>query len=323
MLNHEIIRETLISVKSKNLPNKILRAIDIAMHITELQRNVKATLAEICRFVSQKEPLSTIFPSKACIALRLGSSERTVYRHLQLLVKQNFIEIKNQERKSLNGRFAIARIKLTHKAAILLGFIEDKNNFIHNEPSDNLSDGHILTKPTNTMNQFHSDTINGLPKNLNWLTTNGLRREGIFKLMGIAKKNKKRLSDITLVVHQYIKDLRGGQLYAYLYKLAIGPSDFSVSAANERNRLANEFKEKYQREQIAIFRSRFRKTALTNREQTKLFLIDDQARFAQIFFNGRSGTMPLNNLLVWMHAINSGQLVLATLATEIKLSQRQ
>lgn len=320
MLNHKIIRKIIPPIKSKNLPNKILRAIDNAMHLSVLKRNARITLAEICRFVSQKEPFSTIFPRKAYMAKRLNLCERTIYRHLKLLAKENLIKISTQERKSLNGRFAIARIQLTHKAAVLLGFLEDKTLVTHSRPSDNLSDGLILTKPTNTMNQLSETKItNGLPQSLGWLTGNGLRREGIFKLMGIATKNKKRLSDITLVAHKHIKNLKGGQLYAYLHKLAHGPSDFSILAANKRKRLAKALEEYHQHKQISMFRSRFRKMAFTNRAQTKLFLIDEQARFAQIFTQDSNGTMPLNNLLVWMQAINSGKLVLATLETKMRL----
>lgn len=111
MNNHETAGDKLAPAKRKNLPNRILRAVDNAMHLSGLQRNVKATLAEICRYVSQAEPLQTIFPTKAKIAERTGASERTIYRHLEKLVELQLIELSEQERKSRNGRFAVARIR--------------------------------------------------------------------------------------------------------------------------------------------------------------------------------------------------------------------
>ena len=111
--------------RSKNLPNRILRAVDYAMHLAALPRALRPTLAEIARYVPQDRPFDTVFAKKASIARRIAASVETVYRHLRALKTHGMIVTLEQERKSRNGRFAVARIRLTEKAAALLGFIAE------------------------------------------------------------------------------------------------------------------------------------------------------------------------------------------------------
>ncbi|MDB5795680.1 MAG: hypothetical protein JWR25_2059 [Noviherbaspirillum sp.] len=373
---HEIAGDKLVPPKRKNLPSRILRAFDNAMHLNGLARGVKQTLAEICRFIAQDRPFDTVFAHKSTIADRTGSSERTIYRHLALLQEQKLIEVLQQDRKSRNGRFTVARLRLTPRAAALLGFIDvdidaateldetisstsstarsivpaapvpaenappassqanrfdtselqlpdapplAKNQLIHSTPCAKMADGHTLSKPTISKNQPHRRTENGLPIDLAWLTGNGLSRAGIFKLMGKATKNRKRLSDIVTVAKTYIRDLKGGKLYAYLAKLVDGPTDFSFAAASERERLRADHQAKILARKAECFRRRFRNTALTNQDQSRLYVIDEQARFVQIFGDRVPSTVPLRDLSQWIERVETGRLVMATLATERQL----
>jgi DNA-binding transcriptional ArsR family regulator len=340
---HEIAGVELVPAKRKNLPNRILRAFDNAMHIGGLSRSVKHTLAEICRFIPQDRPFDTVFAHKSTIATRTGASERTVYRHLATLQEQKLIEVLEQDRKSRNGRFTVSRIRLTRYAAALLGFLDgvEENRtraepapadatacaasfdstleIIHRQPSAKMTAGHTLSEPTNSKNQPPQRTENGLPKDLTWLTGNGLSRAGIFKLMGKAGANRKRLSDIVTVVKDHIQDLKGGRLYAYLAKLAAGPSDFAVAAANERQRQRQAHQAAAMARKADGFRLRFRNTCLTNPEQTRLYVIDERAQFARIFGDNGPSTIPLHDLTEWIERIESGRLVMATLAAERRL----
>ena len=148
------------------------------------------------------------------------------------------------------------------------------------------------------------------------MTGNGVFRAGIFKLMGLAKTRSKRLSDIVVVVREHIDALKGGRLFAYLAKLAAGPTDFSVAAATKRRRLEEASKAKATARKIAVFRERFKNVCLTNVQQTRLYVIDESVRFVQIFGGPYSSSVPLNDLQEWIDAMESGKLVLATLATE-------
>jgi DNA-binding transcriptional ArsR family regulator len=365
MSDHETAGVTLVPQKPKNLPNRILRAVDNAMHVGALPRSLRPTLAEIARYVPQDRPFDTVFAKKESIARRINASVETVFRHLRALKAHGLIETLEQERKSRNGRFAVSRIRLTHKAAALLGFIprpddvctdavvkdhaalfqststvssleptqpagenpEDQGAaqsatnaatpVIHTPPHGKMTDGHTLTKPTLSKHQLPQRTENGLPVDLAWLTGNGMSRAGIFYLMGLAKAKQKRLSDIVTVVEQRIRELKGSELFAYLAALCKGPTDFSAAAATERarvraERLASEFQHK-----AALFRERFKGIALTNPAQTLLILIDRSCAFAQIFKAGKPPAMtPLHDLKPMIERVESGQLVMATLALE-------
>ena len=327
----------LAAPKSRNLPNRILKAFDNAKHIIGLPRGVKDTLAELCRFISQKEPFATIFAHKERIAQRIGASERTVYRHLSKIEEEGLIEVLEQERKSRNGRFAVARIRLTRKAAVMLGFIAADDaltepdpaaentveiNVIHRQPNDKMSGGHTLTEPTIAKSQRPAQLKNGLPQDLGWLTASGLSRAGIFKLMGKAKCKGKRLSDIVLACHAYLSPLTGGRLFTYLAKLADGPTDFAVAAANERRRLAERQEQDTMHRKCRMFRERFRNTALTDKAQTTLYLIDERAQYVQVIGPGVQGTQPINDLAPWIKRMETGRLVLATLDVENRILGR-
>ncbi len=353
---HEAAGVQLAPAPRKNLPNRILRAFDNAMHLQGLKRGVKDTLAELCRFVPQNRPFDTVFAHKTTIAQRIGMSERTLYRHLDALEAAQLIETLEQDRKSRNGRFSVARIRLTRKAAALLGFIEAPEELalinpndaydnvlpssalpcpsttqsdllappqntpaqevIPTPPSAKMTDGHTLSVPTFSRNQPPRRTENGVPVDLAWMTGNGVSRAGIFKLMGLAKTKSKRLSDIVVVVREHIDALKGGRLFAYLAKLAAGPTDFSVAAATERRRIEEAGKAKAMARKIAVFRERFKNVCLTNVQQTRLYVIDESVRFVQIFGGPYPSSAPLNDLREWIEGMESGKLVLATLATE-------
>lgn len=371
MKNHDTSGDLFAPTSPRNLPNRILRSIDNALHLNGLPRSVRATLADICRFVSQARPFDTVFAHKEKIAARTGASERTIYRHLNALQKAGLINVLGQERKSRNGRFSVSRIRLTQLAAGLLGFIEIEENLfitdkvtgsnqsedlihtttrmatnlnqsnqapastleeasnstnksvIHSLPSAILSHGQTLSVPTISKNHPRQPTKNGLPIDLAWLTSNGLSRAGIFKLMGLAKSKNKRLSDVLIVVKDYVKEMKGGRLFSYLAVLCQGPTDFSVAAANERKRISDEKDILIFKRKCKIFRERFKNTAFTDQKQSKLYLIDEQANFAQVFGESRHlGTMPLHDLTHWIQCVENGKLVLATLEIEKRFVSR-
>lgn len=349
---HEPAGGTLAPAKRKNLPMRTLRALDAALHVDGIKPSLRDMLAEIIRYVPQNLPFATVFAHKATLAMGMGVTERTVYRHIQQLEVSGLIEVLDQERKSRNGRFAVSRIRLTRRSAILVGLIEPdaadlvminpddamdpveaapsptnlesskaaESQVIHTPPSDNLSSGQSLSVPTISKNQPAGSTENGLPLDLTWLTGNGLSRPGIFKLMGMAKKHGKLLSDIVTAVRSRLAEIKGAKLYAYLAKLTTGPSDFAVDAANERRREKEAALAAQMSGKAAVFKARFCNVALTNRDQTELYVIDREAQHVQVT-GARTGSAPLNDreFRSWMKLVETGAVVLASLATERRL----
>lgn len=306
--------------KSRNLPNRILRAYDAAKHVAGLPRSVKDTLAELVRFVSQSNPFTPVFAHKTTIAERIGADERTVYRHLAVLKDRLLIEMLPQARKSRNGKFAVTNIRLTRKAAALLGFIkpepgefdDPENMVIHKTPCAKMSCGQGLTEPTNTENQPASRLTNGLPTDLSWLTGNGLSRPGVFKLMALATQAKKHLSDIVVATSTYLKPLKGGHLYSYLAKLIAGPTDFTMAAMEARTLAADAEEREHYEHRARLFRARFRRATLVDRGFTRLYRFDENVRYVSVQDNAGETFAPLNDLRTWIAAVESGRLVLST-----------
>lgn len=292
----------------KNLPVRILRAIDAALHLSGLPRCLRATFAEIARYVPQSQPFATVFAHKDKIAARVGASERTVFRHLAALKDAGLIETLQQERKSRNGRYSVARVKLTEQGAAILGLI-------NSPPHDTLADGQSLTEPTISKNQPPRAAAT-VPGDLAFLTGCGLSRAGIFALMRKASSKGKLLSDIVAAVGEHLRELKGGRLFAYLAKLAAGPSCFAVAAANERKRQDDEQAARVMRDKAARFRQRFAGCALTDRAQKILHAIDRECRYVQTTAPGYCGSAPLNDLREWIAGVESGRLVLATESVE-------
>jgi DNA-binding transcriptional ArsR family regulator len=213
----------------KNIPLRILRAIDNALHLSGLPRCLRSTFAEIARYVPQSRPFDTVFAHKDKIAARVGASERTVFRHLAALKEAKLIDVLPQERKSRNGRYSVARVKLTQQGAQLLGLAVDNSA----SPYDTLAGGHTLTDPTVSKNQPPSGP-GAVPGDLAILAAKGVSKAGIFALMGKASKHGKRLSDIVTAKGEALRERCGGRLFAYLAALATGPSCFAAAAAEIR-----------------------------------------------------------------------------------------
>ncbi len=352
MLSHEAAGAPLVPAKRKNLPNRILRAFDNAMHIKGLPLRARSALAELCRFVSQQRPFESIFAHKKTLAERSGMSERTLFRQLAVLEDRQLIDVLDQERKSRNGRFAVARIRLTPLAAALTGLIDAPqllpepddapeitgspapkiapdapvqaadSPLIHSPPSAILSARQTLTEPTSAKHQPPALPKNGVPADLAWLSSNGVSRAGIFKLMGMARACAKRLSDIATVVRERLQDVKGGHLFAYLAKLITGPSDFSCAAAAERRRVADIALAAVAECKKRQFRHRFRRATLTNLQQNCLYVIDADALFVQTIGGPRPGSMPLHDPTAFIALIDTGQLVLASSDLERQFGYR-
>lgn len=296
----------------RNLPVRILRAIDAALHLPSIPRCLRATLAEIVRYVPQAAPLSTVFARKERIAARLNASERTVFRHLAALKTEKLIEVLPQERKSRNGRFAIARIRLTEAGAAQLGLME---GVIQSPPGAKMADGYTLTEPTNSKNQPAANNAT-VPADLTRLSAQGMKRQGIFALMGMASARGKRLSDIVAVKGETLRELRGRRLFGYLRSLAQGPTDFAYAAQEARRQAAESEARRIHAAKAERWRERFAGCALTDRAQGILHQIDASARFA---FTVGKGSRPLTDLAPWVAATESGRLVLATAEAEARL----
>ncbi len=163
-----------------------------------------------------------------------------------------------------------------------------------------------------------------LPDDLKWLTTQGLSQPAIFKLMGLATQNNKRLSDITAATLPALSKLQGNALYAYLRVLIDGPQDFALAAKQQRQRCQDKEQYRRQTQQDQAFRERFAGVSCFNKEHTRLYQLDHPSAGYLSVVEKNTTTLPIRRVsplnAEWISflktGLDQGQLILATEAIE-------
>lgn len=225
-------RPALEPADRRNLPRSILLAMDAALHIKNLPRRLRATLAEIGRHVSQHAATTgTVWPSKETIAENLGASPRTIYRHLADLEELKLIVRRPppprtrwaRDRKYFNGHIA-----LTDRGAQLLGLTAEKCSTAHDKTAVPYKK---KTGPCSTNNHPGAKASTTVPEDLAILAEQEVEEPGIFRLMKEASAKGQRLGDIVAVKAERLRDMRGGGLVQYLRKLIAGPTNWRRKAA--------------------------------------------------------------------------------------------
>lgn len=297
-----------------NLPRAILLAMDAAMHIKNLPRRLRPTLAKLGRHACKDRPLTkTVWPTKKKLAKEMGASERTIYRHLADLEAMGLIarveapDVRNEHRTE--GYYTNGHIMLTQRGAELLGLVAP---VIHAGP-DKMSDPEPvpikkLTEPSISNNHSPNRLPKTAPADLAILAEQGLHDGEIFGLMGAATAKGKRISDIVVAKGERLRGMQGRGLAAYLYTLINGPTDFRHRAAEARQRQAAAEAGRALAVKAAQFRTRFAGAKLADR-QGALYVIDREFRYIEKQERGRSvGTSPIGDLAGWIAGIESGHL---------------
>lgn len=309
----------LAPAEPRNLPRTILLAMDAALHISNLPRRLRPTLAELGRYVSKDRPLkSTVWPTKKRLAEDMGASERTVYRHLADLEAMDLItrveapDVRNRHRTE--GYYINGHIALTARGAALLGLAAP---VAHTGP-DKMADPIALpikqlTESSVSKNHPSTSLPKTVPADLAILAEQGVSIGGIFGLMGQATAKGKRISDIVVSVAERLRGMREGGLVSYLRALIAGPTDFKQRAEETRQRQASTQAGRALAQKAAQFRAYFAGGTLIDRLQGALYHFDHEWRYVETQRGGRViGSAPLHDVSAWIAGIESGRLVRAT-----------
>lgn len=119
---------------SRQLPPKIgsaLASINVAPLFRDLSPSARIVLSYLVKVTDAKDPQKPSWPFKETMAIELNLGEATIYRMLNVLIKHGLVERLQQERKSRNGRFAVARLRLTAECCAGLGLIVRNNSSEH------------------------------------------------------------------------------------------------------------------------------------------------------------------------------------------------
>ncbi|KVV07477.1 hypothetical protein [Burkholderia ubonensis] len=234
---------------ARNLPYPTLRAHQRALDLTTLPKRARAALASIALVVDARKPLSSVFARRSYLSRRAGQSERTWYRAEQDLVDAGLITVSDQIRKSRGGLFGAAYIHLSEQAARALGLIAPEK--VPTAPaadrgeSEAIDDsGSSSAQPTATVSDrfTYKDYLfppsqrrqpGQLPEDVQPLLAVGFRKNFIFWLMGMARRNHgKLLGDVVTACWETIKKAR--HPIAYVFALLRSGTDFSWLAKQRR-----------------------------------------------------------------------------------------
>lgn len=233
-MNSTEFRPELAPAERRNLPRAILLGIDAALHIKNLPRRLRMTLAEIGRHVSQHAATTgTIWPSKEKIADALGYTARTIYRHLADLEEMQLIRrIPPKRTPFQTGSWHTnGHIALTEQGADLLGLA---GQVIHIPHDKTALPKEKITVPISTKN--HPPAASKIPEDLKLLEKCEVSPGGIFGLMGEATAKGHRLGDIVAVIGERLRGMRKGGLRNYLRKCIYGPTDWRAKAQALRDK---------------------------------------------------------------------------------------
>jgi hypothetical protein len=224
----------LAPAERRNLPRAILLGIDAALHIKNLPRRLRLTLAEIGRHVGQHTATTgTIWPSKEAIADALGYTARTIYSHLADLEDLQLIRRIPPKRTPFktDAWHTNGHIVLTEQGAQLLGLASE---VIHTPTEISSVPKEELTVLSTSKN--HPPQPSKIPEDLKPLEEGEVSPGGIFGLMGEATAKGQRLGDIVAVLGERLRGMRGGGLRNYLRQCIHGQTDWRARAQALRDK---------------------------------------------------------------------------------------
>jgi hypothetical protein len=246
-----------------DLPPIIQRAIcrvNDPSILQELNPNLRWALSVLLRRVSALNGKDIFWVKRENFAKLLDASEATVYRILGSLESAGLVQRVAQKR-SVEGEFTVGELKLSEGLCELLGLTRetrDEKNLYSKRGLYRLSgvkDG-LYSNQENTQfsskKQSLADPLKNsidkrkLPDDLAVLLEHGLTYPQVYKLMGVAGKHGKRLSDVVAVCKAQLQKLYRNDLFAYLRKLIGVEKDFAY--VREREEISKKEKQSEQRD---------------------------------------------------------------------------
>ena len=170
-------------------------------------------------------------------------------------------------------------------------------------------------KPKSLQNSFASKsfddtgTASKVPVALCWLLKHGLTARAVFSLMGIAKRQGKRLEDITTAVRERLMTLSSREAYAYIRSLAGKDLDFAAIAAGKEGAVRVASETQSAKRLLSSILDKSHGLAVVKRDGTCLGRIDTHAQAVM----GQGGSFPLN--LRFALAVQRGQVIVRRLAS--------
>ncbi|WP_354676630.1 hypothetical protein [Cupriavidus plantarum] len=241
------------TVRACPLPIAIIEArasVFDPLNCLDLGLTARRVLFGILRFFNIARPSQAVWPRRDLLrAESLLNSESSLYRGLAELERCGYLQ-REQIRVSRNGRFHVSPVLLTEKARLLLRLNKrDKaekpsEKVIHNAPSVKVEDGQYkehTNRPQSLQKTVASEPVGKVdratkvPVGLLWLLGRGLSPTAVFKLMGLAKTQGKRLDEVAQAFREKLHALPSREVFAYLRTMMGKDIDYRAVASQRQH----------------------------------------------------------------------------------------
>lgn len=185
--------------------------------------------------VNLADPFAPIFASRMTIAGECGKSVETVLRAIRWLEEKGLIERNQCAMPGNRG----SRSPITPTQALLeaLGLLQTfmpsrRTSSDQQTGTAELRRGAAPTEtPVKQATRFERIGPYAIPSDLAWLSkTNGLQPTAILKLMALSRITGRRLSDVVFATRDYLSNLNGRALFAYIKALLAKDRDYGKVA---------------------------------------------------------------------------------------------
>ena len=262
-------------------------------------------ILRIVKKINLKRLTAPILASRAKLAEESGKSVETVHRVVRWLEEHGLILREQKARPELRGSSSPLVPTQRLLDALLLSdtgraAIDER----HGGKDLNASTRHKQNRGSSVAKKpaFVRMGKVQMPQELAWLVNEqGLCTSGVLQLMKMASQVKQRLSTVVMATRQYLENLQGRDLYAYLKALLSKGKDYGYRAT-EAARSADEHTEReYLKEKARALSGR----SYQNRDRSLLVTVDDSGMLIEVR-NGRRAVRPFCKAFV--EAIHAGRL---------------
>lgn len=220
----------------------VAKVFDIA-ELMELSDSCRHVLVSLIKKVDQNHGRSPIYARRETIANEVGKSVETVYRALRELETKQYIEAREQQ-KDRYGKLTDSLIVFSKQLCDLLD-LPSSPSVKSDRPYNQRSSLQYLHKQSNEAvdkNKLKPKlpaqpaAKKGLPEDLAILVQQGLSQPAVFKLMGMATRAGKRLSEVVAYAKLHLSKYTSHGLYGFLVKLIQRNIDYAYIASQQREK---------------------------------------------------------------------------------------
>lgn len=214
-------------------PSSIARAISAVDEIPvfkELPDSFIRIVVRLIKKIDVRNPRKPIVASRSTLATESGRSVESVQRCIRWLEQKGLIEREQKARAGLRGSSS----PITPTQALLDALL------LSPEAKQMIGDAKYLApaRPKAKKREFIRIKGHSVPAELAWMCIEGdMAPTLLFKLMGIGKATKNRLSDVVMASKDYLAGLKGKHLYSYIRKLLVKGTSYQERAQAAREEL--------------------------------------------------------------------------------------